>query len=98
MRLSPLSASLLRLRAPTLEPLARANLGSKKEHSFAAAGLNSAPSSPCHRSLKPCDLDFLDSFMLDAFLQSKLQTLYISHEFDSVLLKLVSELWIDSRP
>lgn len=84
VNLAPLSASLLRLCAPTLESLTWITIHNKGRHSFAAAGLNSAPSFPCLRSLRLEMVDFLDSSMLDAFLQSKLQTLSIYNSFDSV--------------
>lgn len=87
LNLAPLSASLLRLCAPTLESLTWVNLHNKGGHSFAAAGLNSAPSFPCLRSLRLEMVDFLDSSMLDALLQSKLQTLSIYNSIDSVYSK-----------
>ena len=67
---APLSASILSLCAPTLESLTWVNRFGEKDHSFATAGLSSAPSFPCLRNLKLEHITFLDSSMLDAFLKA----------------------------
>lgn len=71
---NPLSISILRLCAPTLESLTLINRGALGTHSFATAGLNSAPCFPRLRNIFLDGIIFLDSSMLDAFLQHNPRT------------------------
>lgn len=78
-----LSASILRLCAPTLESLSWTQHTAQIRHSFAAAGLNSAPCFTRLRKLNLDCIDFLDSSMLDAFLHINPRTLGLNANFGS---------------
>lgn len=69
-----MSTSILRLCAPTLESLTLINRSSMSTHSFVTAGLSSAPCFTRLRNICLSYIEFLDSSMLDAFLQNNPRT------------------------
>ena len=75
---APLTASILGLCAPTLESLTWIDRSSKKGYSFVTAFLDSVPCFTLLRNLILKRVSFIDSSMLDAFLQNSLCTLGIA--------------------